>query len=458
MLSGTELANSESWSAEVFAGKLFLAAEGLQMDQIMKTKFQNARRKSGGRIATQIAAMAVVLLPLLVFAARAQNARTETELHRFRGGTDGNLPDPQLIRDAAGNLYGTTQYGGVPTCGQNIGCGTVFQIGPSGKETVLYAFTSGTDGSNPTGGVVRDAAGNLYGVASDEADDNGGAYGSVFRLEPSGKLVTLYAFTGGPDGGLPTATVIRDSAGHLYGTTYSGGAFGAGTVYKVDPSGHETVLYSFMGGADGSGPQAPVIRDQAGNLYGTTPFGGELSCDCGTVFKIDTSGIETALYRFTNGTDGAYPAGGLIQDQVGNLYGGARLAGDSSCNPPYGCGTVFKLDSSGNFTVLHTFTGGLTDGASPAGALTLDAYGNLYGATSSGGVPCPGIAYGCGTVFKLDSTGNETLLHIFAEGHGDGLVPYAGVLRADGNLFGTTSLAGGQEHLLYGTVYEISAN
>jgi uncharacterized repeat protein (TIGR03803 family) len=272
-------------------------------------------------------------------------------------------------------------------------------------------------------------------------------------------LVTLYTFTGGTDGGSPLAKLIRDSAGNLYGTGYSGGAFGAGTVFKVDPSGHETVLYSFTHGSDGSGPQAPVFRDLAGNLYGTTPFGGGLSCDCGTVFKIDPSGNETVLYRFTNGTDGGFPAGGLIQDPAGNLYGGTRLAGDFSCYPPYGCGVVYKLDLSGNFTVLHTFTGGPTDGASPAGALTLDARGNLYGATSSGGVPCPGIANGCGTVFKLDLSGKVTLLHIFTEGHADGLVPYAGVLRDDGgNLYGTTSLEGGEHHLLHGTVYKITLN
>jgi uncharacterized repeat protein (TIGR03803 family) len=152
------------------------------MDQVVKSKFQNPGRISGSPNAARIVAMAVLFLPLLASPAGAQNARKETVLHRFAGGTDGNLPDAQLIRDPAGNLYGTTQFGGIPTCGQNTGCGTVFKVSPSGQETVLYAFTSGTDGSNPTGGVVRDAAGNLYGVATDDADNNGNAYGSVFRL------------------------------------------------------------------------------------------------------------------------------------------------------------------------------------------------------------------------------------------------------------------------------------
>jgi uncharacterized repeat protein (TIGR03803 family) len=405
-------------------------------------------------------AAAALLLTVLASTACAQNTRRETVVHSFRGGTDGQWSDAQLIRDASGNLYGTTEYGGVPTCGQNIGCGTVFKVSPSGKETVLYAFTSGTDGSNPTGGVVRDAVGNLYGVASEEADHNGGAYGSVFRLEPSGKLITLYTFTGGTDGGLPLARVIRDSTGNLYGTTAFGGVAG-GTVFKVDRSGHETVLYSFMGGSDGLEPFAPVFRDQAGNLYGTTNSGGG-ACGgnnggCGTVFKIDSSGNETVLYRFTNGLDGGYPYAGLIQDPGGNLYGTAPFGGDTSCNVQQGCGVVFKIDTSGNYTVLHTFTGGTTDGANPFGALTLDAAENLYGTTAAGGdVNCSELSgfSGCGTVFKLDPLGKETLLHIFGESAGDGLVPFAGVFRDEaGKIYGSTSLGG--KHTL-GTVYKIS--
>lgn len=417
-------------------------------------------------VSFSVIAMGLVMLP--GFAGQAsqtpdnvQFAQREIVIHSFGGGTDGATPDAQLIRDAAGNLYGTTEYGGIPTCGASIGCGTVFKISPSGRETVLYAFTGGVN-ANPTGGVVRDAAGNLYGVASDEANNNG-YVGSVFRLQPNGNLVTLHAFARNTtDGNLPLARVIRDSAGNLYGTTAFGGTNNnGGTVYKIDPSGNETVLYRFMGGSDGQEPFAPLFRDQAGNLYGTTNHGGGAcsgdSGGCGTIFKIDSSGNESVLYRFTNGLDGGYPYAGLIRDSAGNFYGTAISGGDLSCNPPNGCGTVFRLDPSGNYKVLLAFTGVPGDGAAPTGAVSVDAAGNLYGTTSGGGdLNCSGVSgySGCGTVFKLDPSGHETLLHVFGKKAGDGTVPFAGVLRYDaGNLFGTAS-EGGKD--MFGAVYRIS--
>ena len=288
-----------------------------------------------------------------------------------------------------------------------------------------------------------------------------GSFGSVYRLAPSGQLTTLYTFINdGTGGSLPAAGVIRDAGGNIFGTTYLGGAFGKGVVYKIDATQQETVLYAFKGGTDGSQPAAPLFRDSAGNLYGTTNYGGDLSCNlldgCGTIFKIDNSGNETVLYRFTNGSDGGYPCAGVIQDSSGNLYGTASEGGDTSCNPPYGCGTAFKLDSSGNFTVLHTFTGS-PDGAIPAAGLVLGPAGSLYGTTSTGGrAVCAGVAsLGCGTAFKIDALGNETLLHIFAEGDGDGLVPFSALIRdPSGNLYGTTSLGGENGR---GTIYKISA-
>jgi uncharacterized repeat protein (TIGR03803 family) len=181
-----------------------------------------------------------------------------------------------LIRDSAGNLYGTTNGGGAS------GAGVVFQIDPSGNETVLYNFTGGADGGFPFGGLIRDSAGNLYGTTN-----GGGASGAgvVFKVDRAGNETMLYSFTGGPDGGYPLWVVLaRDSAGNLYGTTSGGGASGNGVVFKLDPSGNETVLHSFTGGADGSSPFAGVVLGSNGNLYGTTPFGGQTNA--GIVFEI----------------------------------------------------------------------------------------------------------------------------------------------------------------------------
>ena len=224
-------------------------------------------------------------------------------LHSFTGGTDGASPYAGLIRDAAGNLYGTTVYGGTSSSG------TVYKIDASGQEMVLYSFTGGNDGGFPYGGVIRDSAGNLYGTTY-----YGGASdaGTVYKIDASGQETVLYSFTGGTDGGFPYAGVIRDSAGNLYGTTTGGGASGLGTVYKIDASGQETVLHSFTGGADGANPDAGVIRDSAGNLYGTTISGA--ASEGGTVYEVDSTGLETVLYSFQGGTDGYYPYGGLTGD------------------------------------------------------------------------------------------------------------------------------------------------
>src|ERR1039458_5027725 len=183
-------------------------------------------------------------------------------------------------------------------------------------ETVLHHFASPPQGAYPEAGVVRDPAGNLDGTTV-----NGGAagWGVVFKLDTAGRQTVLYNFTGGADGGNPSGGVIGDSAGNFYGTTLNGGAASWGVVFKLDKSGHETVLYSFTGGTDGWNPSGGVIRDSAGNLYGTTQIGGAEGW--GVVFKLDKSGQETVLYSFTGGTDGWNPSGGVIRDSAGNLYG-----------------------------------------------------------------------------------------------------------------------------------------
>jgi uncharacterized repeat protein (TIGR03803 family) len=330
----------------------------------------------------------------------------ETILHSFWGG-DGTGPGA-LIRDRTGSFYGITAEGGTPEGGACIhGCGAVFKLDKAGKESVLYAFTGGADGSDPEGALVRDEEGNLYGTTAlggkQHCDYSGDGCGIVFKVDKNGKETVLHTFAGPPDGEQPNAGLVRDKAGNLYGTTVYGGAstacgYGCGTVFKVDPKGNETVLYSFAGGADGSGPGAPLFLDGGGNIYGTAGGGGS-PCNCGVVFKLDTTGSETVLYAFKGSPDGAHPQGGLLRGKSGSLYGVTYDGGSANCSG-YGCGTVFKLDASGNETVLYNFTGG-NDGEYPNGSLITDSSGNLYGTTYQGGDSSCHRGYSCGVVFKL---------------------------------------------------------
>ncbi len=304
---------------------------------------------------------------------------TETVLYTFTGGDDGANPSADLLRDPKGNLYGTTYSGG------SNGCGTVFELTPTGTKKILYNFACGVDGANPYTGLVRDPQGNLYGAMGSGGDSG---YGTVYKVIPTGTKTVLYNFTGGADPAPGSQdALVRDPQGNLYGTTQSGGAYGGGTVFKVTPTGTNTVLYSFTGGADGGYPIAGLIRDPKGSLYGTTLVGG--ASGYGTVFEVSSTGTETVLYSFTgDGADGIYPNAGLIRDPQGNLYGTTVYGGT------YGHGTVFKVTRTGTETVLHSFTGG-TDGSDPIAGLVRDPQGNLYGVTSSGG------DYGYGTVYKL---------------------------------------------------------
>jgi uncharacterized repeat protein (TIGR03803 family) len=384
-------------------------------------------------------AFAVTLMVGFTASAPWAHGQTFTVLHSFKGGTDGESPVGGLVRDAAGNLYGTTEYGGGGTCFTGDGCGTVFKVDTTGKETVLHSFTGGADGAFPLAGLILDAAGKLYGTTEyggNLACNSGVGCGTVFKMDPTGKETVLYSFTRGVDGaGKPGTGVVRDAAGNLYGTTAEGGPFSSGTVFKVDTTGKETVLYYFTGGwggTDGFLPSGALIRDAAGNLYGTTQLGGNYSF--GTVFKVDSTRKETVLYRFRGGSNGDEPVGGVIMDKAGNLYG-ATQGGGTSYN-----GTVFKLNPVGNKTVLYNFTGG-SDGTLPVAGVIADEAGNLYGATAYGGsVNCSGD--GCGTVFKLDKTGKETVLYSFTDG-ADGALPAASLVRdAAGNLYGTAIFSG----------------
>src|SRR5271157_1456393 len=399
-----------------------------------------------GRAAGAALALAIMLVAAVLATGSAQ-AQTYTYgvLYTFTGSPDGAVSDGGLVRDAQGNLYGTTSQGGDPAC--TNGCGTVFKVNTTGNETVLYSFTGGADGAYPGAGLLRDAQGNLYGTTG-----QGGALacnapngcGTVFKVDTTGKETVLYSFTGGADGSTPEAGLLPDAQGNLYGTTSQGGdpacTNGCGTVFKVDTTGKETVLYSFTGLPDGASPTAGLVQDAQGNLYGTTSQGGDPACTngCGTLFKVDTTGNETVLYSFTGtGGDGSEPYGGLVLDAQGNLYGTTSQGGDPACTN--GCGTVFKVDTTGKETVLYSFTGG-ADGAIPYAGLVPDAQGNLYGTTSQGGDPA--CTNGCGTVFKVDTKGKKTVLYSFTGG-ADGAIPYAGLARdAPGNLYGTAQRGG----------------
>jgi uncharacterized repeat protein (TIGR03803 family) len=405
---------------------------------------------------------AAVLLTALAIPVRlSAQAPTFTVLHAFTGLSDGAFPSASLVRDNAGNLYGTAAGGGA------YGNGVVFKLGATGKETVLHSFSGGKDGADPEAGLVRDVAGNLYGTTR-----TGGvyAYGVVFKLDTTGKEIVLHSFTGGADGANPNfgdPGLLRDVVGNLYGTTGAGGDLacrfvpaarfpGCGVVFKLDTTGKETVLHRFTGGGDGADPATGLARDAAGNLYGNTFGGGDLACGggsgCGVVFKLDTTGKETELHRFTGGADGAAPstAAGLVRDTAGNLYGTTFTGGQGTC--PGGCGVVFKLDTTGKETELHSFTGG-ADGAGPEAGLVRDNAGNLYGTADSGGDLACGGGSGCGVVFKLDTTGKETVLHSFTGGK-DGAFPAGRLVRdSAGNLYGTTQSLGAFRH---GVVFKLT--
>jgi uncharacterized repeat protein (TIGR03803 family) len=329
-------------------------------------------------------------------------------LHLF---TWAKNPHGNLTFDAAGNLYGTTEDGGGSGCGGS-GCGAVWKLARNAKGawtvTILHAFTggaftAGVDGAYPLAGLIFDLAGNLYGTTAGGGDlgcHKPYGCGVVFKLTPNPDGTwtesVLHSFTGA-DGWEPDAGLIFDATGNLYSTTYVGGAYGQGVVFKLTPNPDgtwtESVLYSFTGGADGGYPEAGLIFDAAGDLYGTTAFGGSATCpggdECGVVFKLapnpDGTWTESVLHSFTGGADGANPFAGLIFDAAGNLYCTTVGGGDSTACPSLGgCGVVFKLSSSSSGwseTVLHTFIG---FGANPYAPVIFDRAGNLYGTTLLG--------------------------------------------------------------------------
>jgi uncharacterized repeat protein (TIGR03803 family) len=382
-----------------------------------------------------VAVLAVTLFATLA-ATRPALAQTETVLYNFCSHPkciDGGLPIGSLARDSKGNLYGATEEGGVDNFG------IVFKLTAQGKETVLHTFTGGSDGEMPSGGVVMDSSGNLYGATA-----LGGAYldGTVFKVSLTGTETTLYTFgTSSGDGKNPIGGVILDSAGNVYGVTVEGGAYGNGSVYKVSPDGAETILHSFGGpygsSVDGYLPQAGLIMDNNGNLYGTTGYGGDN--DDGVVFEYSASGEYTILANFEPNNGPALPYASLTLSSSGVLYGTTYAGGTSIVGTVFsltpssggvwtvdtlysfsttvgdeplsgvlakdgifygttfrkgegGFGSVFELTADGTFTTLVNFSG-TTTGSAPAGNLLMDSAGNLYGVGFEGGTNDSGVVY-----------------------------------------------------------------
>jgi uncharacterized repeat protein (TIGR03803 family) len=391
-----------------------------------------------------------------VLAAGLLPALTLTAMHSFIG-TDGEAPEASPVQGADGNLFGTTFDGGTN------GDGTVFTITPGGALTTLYNFCSLSkciDGEYPNG-LVLGVDGNFYGTTV--FGGASGSFGTIFKITPSGTLTTLYNFCPKranntcKDGANPLPGMIQGATGDFYGTTFDGGANGAGTVFRITPTGVLTTLHSFCSQtncADGNQPEAGLVQAANGNLYGTTVNGGtNNTCfsGCGTVFKITPNGALTTLHSF-NGTDGYFAETALVQAANGNFYGTTVNGGVN------GDGNVFKMTPSGTVTSLYSFCSqsNCADGENPSG-LVLGTDGHFYGTTLFGGaaVSCTN-PNGCGTVFKLSATGALTKLYNFCSQNScaDGAYPDTALMQDTNGAFYGTTYGGGASGS--GTVFSLS--
>ena len=423
--------------------------------------FFMAQRAGGSRRPSAAALALAIVLGVTIIVTPAAPAQTFNILHAFTGGQDGASPGAGLTMDRGGNFYGTTENGGV---GGPDGYGTVFKFTRTGSGWALnplYSFAGNQDGASPGARVIIGPNGALYGTTSYGGGSGcgGNGCGTVFNLRPPLNATTnaladwtetvLYGFTGGANGAFPVGDLVFDQEGNIYGTTAAGGSSQMGTVYELTPSDGgwtENVLWTFSGGNDGGAPGGGVILDDAGNLYGTTQAGGTYGY--GSIFQLAPAGSgwsQSTLYSFHDGNDGASPAGGLILDPSGSLYGTTTSKGKS------GGGTAFKLMPQQNgtwaFSVLYAFAG--QGGGGPQASLAMDAAGNLYGTTYKDG------ASGSGSAFRLTpSNGGWTYtdLHDFSSGS-DGANPVSSItLDANGNIYGTAFAAGGYG---YGVIFDI---
>ena len=353
-----------------------------------------SRSGIGVRATNGAFALLLGLGPMIAFTEGVQ-AQIYTVLYNFTNEGDGRLPYGRLTQDAVGNLYGTAKYGGPEDFG------LVFKLDTSGKQSAFWTSSGGDAGLYPFGGLVF-ADSFFYGTTSL------GGCGVLFKLDATGRITVLHSFSSSvqkTDGCVPQADLVRDATGNVYGTTASGGSFGFGTVFKLDGAGNYSVLHAFAGPpGDGKGPSPGSLAfDEAGDLFGTTASGG--AYNNGTIFRLEPRGRETILHHFTGGAEGRTPRGSLVRTSAGLLFGTVPYGGsDQSCSG--GCGIIFGLDGTGKGAILHNFNFA-KDGALPAGGLVRDAAGSLYGTTAEGG------PLGYGVVFKLESTGREVILHSF---------------------------------------------
>ena len=412
-----------------------------------KQKSCNSLSRTISHTAT-VALALVIILALTVTLTQSAQGQTFTVIHDFTGGGDGARPFAGVTIDASGHLYGTNTEG------------AVFTMRRQGPDWIFTPLSE----TGSFGGVIRDAGGSLYGTTA-------GYCGTVFKLTPSPTAPVslnapwtksvLHRFTGGNDGCWPLDTLVFDQAGNLYGTSSLGGSGDgvslSGVVFKLTPSNEgwtETVLYTFTGGNDGNSPIAGVVFDKAGKLYGTTSTGGPYNC--GAVFQLTRSGSgwrATVLHTFMGNGDGCNPIAGVTLDEVGNVYG-ATSRGDDGHTAG---GTVFELSPQGGgwkYSLIWTFYHGGSGfcniaSAGPAGTLTLDNSGNLYGTTQEDG------AYGQGNVFKLARSNGAwtyTSLHDFAGIDGWGSCG-AVAFDASGHMYGTANFGGSN---FDGVVWEIT--
>ena len=304
--------------------------------------------------------------------------------------------------------------------------------------TTLHSFNGG-DGRSPEAALVQGSDGNFYGTTP-----LGGAHakGTVFKIDATGNLTTLHSFSGPPgDGAVPVGGLVQGSDGNFYGTTASGGMFFQGAVFRMTSSGAITLLHSFNSFfGEGAVPVAGLVQGSDGNFYGTTAAGGEHFQ--GTVFRIDTAGNLTTLHSFSGSpNDGSNPVAGLVQGNDGNFYGTTPSGGQ------HFQGIVCRISQGGGFAVLHSFAGYPTEGGVPFAALVQGNDGNFYGTTAVGGTHFKG------TVFKIDAAGNLSTLHSFNGSSGEGANPVAGLVQgSDGIFYGTTVLGGSH---FRGTLFSI---
>jgi uncharacterized repeat protein (TIGR03803 family) len=394
--------------------------------------------------------LTLLVMTLLLTAATAQ---TFSVLYTFNY-TDGGLPNGGLIIDTAGNLYGTTQFGG------STRQGVVFKLDAKGQQTVLYTFTGASDGGVPIGRVLRDHNGNLYGITS-QGGDPACKCGTVFKLSKNGSLKVLHSFKGGKDGaqnqGQPQLGLVMVN-GDLYGSASFGGVIGCdgnlgcGVIFKVTQAGKETVLHRFTGQAEGAFPQ-DLITDKAGNIYGSTG-GSYVQGNAGTLFKIDTTGKLTTLYTFPGGAAGISPRWGLTRNASGLFHGVTQFGGDTTTCAlgTLGCGIAFTVSAAGKEHILHTFGEQASDGGEPSGPL-VDSAGNFFGVTFYGGIKNSTCTFGCGVVYQVAKNSKYSVLYSFTGGQ-DGYLPTGG-LTADraGNVYGAAYVGGSTGN---GVIYKIT--